>query len=96
MGFDIGDAARCRATFLDDAGNPVDPSTVQFQVKDPSANIDDFVYGVDPEVVKDGTGLYLVDVPLDEAGIWYYRWSCTGDVQAAEEDQFTVKQSEFD
>ena len=87
----MGDDVRCTGTFTDSDGAAIDPATVIFSVKDPSGNVDSYIYGVDAEVVKSATGVYYVDVDADESGDWWYRFHSTGTGKAAEEDRFVVE-----
>ena len=66
-------------------GANVDPATITFRTKDPSHNLSAHVYGVDPDVVKTGTGQYRYDLLLDEAGDWWLRWEGTGSNETAYE-----------
>ena len=93
--YDIGDLVRCTGTFTNAAGNAIDPTTVTFKVRDPPLNETEYVYGDDAEVVKDGVGVYHVDVSVDESGRWRYRWESTGTGQAAGEAEFSVRRSGF-
>ena len=93
--YDKGDLVRCTGTFTNSAGNPVDPTTVTFKVRDPPLNEMEYVYGVDAEVVRDDQGIYHVDVSVDESGRWRYHWQSTGTGQAAGEAEFSVRRSWF-
>ena len=48
---------------------------------------------VDGALVKDGTGVYHVDITTATAGQWTYRWEGTGTVQQADEGSFVVEAS---
>jgi hypothetical protein len=64
--------------------------------KDPSGNVTTLTYGVDAAVVKDGTGIYHVDVDVDEEGRWFYRCEGSGTTQQAVcEGEFLAQDSEF-
>lgn len=92
---DLGDLVRVTGTFSDpDDDTVMDPAVVKLSVKDPSENVETFVYGTDVEVVKSSTGVYYLDIDADEAGTWYYRWWSTGTGQAAEENSFEVRTAE--
>lgn len=93
--YDVGDLVRCTGTFTDADGTATDPDTVVFKVKDPSANTTSYTYDTDAEVIKSATGVYYVDVDLDEAGTWWYRFEATGAGQSAAEDNFYARQSQF-
>ena len=74
--YDIGNKIRITATFTDPLDNDakVDPDTVYCSVYTPSSEKTDYEYDTDDEVIKTGTGIYYMDVPLDESGNWYVRW----------------------
>lgn len=83
---DVGDLHRFTITFLDGAGVAADPTAVRVFWKSPDGVVSTpLVFGSDPEVVKDGVGLYHVDVILDQPGWWHPRWEGTGAVHAASE-----------
>jgi hypothetical protein len=88
--FNVGDLVRITGTWSDTAGTTVDPTTVTVYYKDPSSNITELVYGVDTDVVKSDTGIYYVDIDIDEPGNWYYRWKGVGVAQAADSDWFYI------
>lgn len=90
----IGSQPRLRVTFRLE-GIPTDPTAVSFFIKSPGDSAVEYVYGTDSEVVKESTGVYYMDVPLDESGRWDYRIVSTGTVVAAYEDHFFVEESLF-
>jgi hypothetical protein len=99
--YDLGDLVRCSteaengdAGFTDTDGEPMDPDAVFFKAKDPEGTvIGPYEYGTDAELVKDGPGLYHVDVDANKPGTWRYRFYSTGTGQAAKEGSFTVAPS---
>ena len=93
--YDVGDEIRCTGTFTDADGDAQDPASVFFSFEAPSdASVTQYEYGVDTEVVKSSTGVYYVDLSIDESGMWYYRWHSTGTGQAAGENYFYVREQE--
>jgi hypothetical protein len=94
--YDYGDAVRCSGSFTDASSVAVDPAAVFFQSKNPSGNITTLEYGVDAAVVKASVGHYYVDVNGNTPGFWFYRFYSTGSGQAADEDTFLIRSSEFD
>ena len=86
MRFDIGDRVRITATFTDLAGAVADPTTVALTVKAPDGTL------TSPSNSKDSTGVYHADVNPDASGTWWYRWTGTGALVAAEEGTFSVRQ----
>jgi len=97
--YDIGDRAKIYTStpFYDvDNAIDVDPTTVTFTVKTPAGVSTDYVYDIDPEVVKAGTGDYYMEINLFAAGSWYYRIAgidAGGDFMGASEGQLNVKTS---
>jgi len=91
--YDIGDLVKVSATFTDVTDDAIDPDVVIFAFKDPVGATTTYTYNEDAELVRDSLGTYHVNVSVDSAGTWYYRWSSTGTGQAAEEDHFVVRAS---
>ena len=94
--YDKGDLIRCTGTFTNAAGTETDPDDVFFKVRDPYRNIIvEYEYGVDAEVIKSSTGIYYSDVSGDVVGKYFYTYYSTGAGQAAGENDFNIKESEF-
>lgn len=96
--YDVGDLIRCSGAFTNISNVAVDPDNVHFKVRDPSLNTTSYQYGVDAEVVRDSVGNYHVDVDVDEAGYWWFRFyglAGDGSNQGAEEQVFKVAPSKF-
>jgi hypothetical protein len=59
--------------------------------KKPSASAPTVLtYGIDAALVKEATGKYYVDLLLDEAGLWKWRYESNGIVDSAQQDSFSV------
>ena len=59
--------------------------------KKPSASAPTVLtYGIDAALVKEATGKYYVDLLLDEAGLWKWRYDSKGIVDSAQQDSFSV------
>ena len=68
-----------------------DPTTLKFIYKKPTASSPTvLVYGVDTELVRESSGKYYVDLLLDEAGLWKWRYESSGIVDSAQQDHFSV------
>ena len=94
--YDVGDLVRVAGAFADSDDDDIDPIVVTFKFTDPSANTISYTYSTDPELKKESQGHYYVDISIDEAGTWFYRWESTGAVgQAAEENHFVVRESQI-
>lgn len=93
--FTRGDIARVSGTIAGTAN--LDPGTVYAQVMAPGGSVTTYQYGVDAAVNKPAVGIYYIDVSLDIAGTWYYRFYSTGTGQAVAADQsLVVQESIFD
>ena len=87
--YTLGGLLRMPATFK--VGTVLtDPTTITFKYLKPSAVLVTLIYGTDAALVKDSTGKYHVDLDLDEAGLWKWRYWSTGAVQAAAQGDFRV------
>lgn len=64
-----------KTPFSNFAGTAVDPDVVEFSYRIGNGAITTYVYGVDPELVRDGVGNYHVDIDSeDKQGTWTYSW----------------------
>lgn len=86
----IGALVRVAASFANAAGAPADPTIVRAKVKKPSGTVTSYLYGTDVELVRDGLGAFHLDINVDQAEEWCYRFEGTGAVQAVDENNFTV------
>lgn len=86
----LGDWVTLRATYTDRNGQEHQPGAVYFLVMTPSEALLDLW-----TMHYWGTGMYEVQFPASESGLWRYRSYSTGDGQAAEEGQLLVKESVF-
>lgn len=93
--YTIGKAVRATATIRDFNSALIDPTALVFKILDPSSVITSYTYGVDPEVVRDGVGVYHIDFEVTEKGTWYYRCEATGNVVVAEEHELLGAESKF-
>lgn len=88
---DVGEVVRVTGLFKDINEVLADPTAVFFSYIDPSGNTTNLQYLVNVALVKDSTGTYHVDIEVDEAGDYHYRWVSTGTGKGAEIGQFMVK-----
>jgi hypothetical protein len=91
--YEVGALVRATATFQV-GSTATDPSTITAIVRPPSGSSATYVYGTDAELVKDSTGVYHVDIDVNAAGRWVYRFAGSGAAQAAGEEIFIVEDSE--
>lgn len=93
MSVDVGDAQRSTVTFVT-SGTASDPTTVTAMLRSPSGTETSQVYGTTgSNVVRDGTGVYHLDVTWSTPGTWAMRWKGTGAVIAAVETTVDAKTS---
>jgi hypothetical protein len=92
--YDKGDLVRLSSSFKS-GGEYVDPTTVKFYIKDPSAKITTYEYGVGTDINKGSTGNYYIELVPSLVGIYYYKWESTGVGQSVEEGRFVVRFSNF-
>ena len=93
ISYDIGQAVRLWGTF-EAGGIPTDPGTITLKVQDPSGNEDTFTFA-SGQITRLSAGVYYKDIVVDESGTWYYNYTSTGAVAAAQEKSFSVDTSEF-
>jgi hypothetical protein len=97
MTYDKGDRARLLVEFRDLDGAASDPASVTLEVKPPDAPAVSYSNLLSPViVVRDGTGVYHMDIDLQTSGTWRYKWVGEGDLIAAEEGRLFVRPSYVD
>lgn len=74
---------------------PTDPTTVVAKLSAPDGTVTTYTYGSSAELTKTSTGVYLLTVTLNAAGLWWVRFTGTGAVKAAEDEAVLVKDSVF-
>lgn len=84
---DVGDVARVEAVF-ERNGSRIDPDTVAVKVKSPSGATTTYTYGTHAQLSRIAAGMYRLEVPVTEAGVWNWRYESTGEGQAAEQGAF--------
>ena len=91
--YDKGDLVRVTVTFSV-GGVTTDPTTITLKVKNPAGTVATYTYAL-AQIVKSATGIYYKDISVTTSGAWYYNFAGTGTVEAADENGFAVKASEF-
>ncbi len=94
--FAYGSLVRLTITFETATGAATDPAVVKAQVRAPQLQITTYTYGVDAQLTRTATGIYVIDVDANQVGTWFVRGFSTGSGQAAEETGFIVQESVFD
>ncbi|MBK1656830.1 hypothetical protein [Paracraurococcus ruber] len=79
----VGETARLRMTFADEAGAATDPTGLSVQARPPSGPA---LGGY--AVVRESAGSYYVDLPVTLAGAWAVTWSWTGPVPSVTAQRF--------
>ena len=90
---DIGDVRTLSCALTDAQDDPIDPTVLTFEVREPDGTVTTLVYTVDIEVTRDGVGEYHVDWLCAQAGAHYWGFTASGNVGAAEESTFLVRSS---
>ncbi|NBW17052.1 MAG: hypothetical protein EBR82_54655 [Caulobacteraceae bacterium] len=73
----------------------VDPAVVRLKIKTPVGVVTTFVQGVDAGMTKDSVGDYYYQYTPELEGRYAFRWEGTGSNSGAGEDNFDVKESQF-
>lgn len=81
-----GNLVRVTVTFQDLLGVDTDPTSVTAKVEDPGKVITTYTYLSTADIVRASTGVYYIDIDLDEGGIWKYRFEGIGNLKAASQD----------
>lgn len=90
----IGSVVRISVSVTDCATDLlVNPGTLLLKVRPPAAALYTLTYGVDASVKKDGDGIYHIDITLDKAGDWRWRWESAAPNVGAVEGELTVRAS---
>lgn len=77
-----------------DGVTPIDPDTVLLYVRTPDGIITEYTSATTPAVTHTGTGAYNLQLVVDQAGPWIYKFQGTGDVEITNPDvYFQVNQS---
>jgi len=91
--YEINQVVRTSASFLN-SGTLADPTTIEYKYKRPNGTIITYTSAC-AALVHDSTGIYHVDLTIDQAGSWYYRFSGSGVATGADEEIFNVIPSQF-
>lgn len=93
--YQTGNIIRLSVSFTNLAGAAVDPTTITFQVQDPSS-AQTTIVSPDARIIRDSLGNFHVDYTLpDLFGRYIYRFAGTGSITAAAEKVFVVLHSVF-
>jgi len=93
--FDKEEEITIRASFTRTSdGELADPDIVRFRYIAPGSAEVIKVFGTDPEIVKEATGIYSMPVAISDPGLWYWRID-DGGSKVADEGEFHVRLSLF-
>lgn len=85
-----GELVRVAGVFTNlETGEAIDPAVLTLAYKRPDEEVVTLTYGTDEEVVREEAGVYHVDIALDDAGVWRYRWQSGEDKVSVAEGQIT-------
>lgn len=89
--YDIGDRIKLEATFVNDAGVPVTPTSVALTIRYPDGTHTHHAYAVGPaDILEEDTGTFTLEITADQSGQHDFRWFGTGEGGGTEEGYFWV------
>jgi hypothetical protein len=89
--YDIGDLIKLEVRFINDAGDPAEPTTVKLTLLKPNGSyvFHDFA-DVGTTIVAEGEGVYSLTITAQYSGKHNFRWEATGPGAGSEEGYFWV------
>lgn len=72
--WDVHDGVKLKCEIRDENGALKDPAKLTFKIKPKGGTATVYVYGTDPEIVRESTGKYYVIWTWPSPGQWYYSW----------------------
>lgn len=91
----VGQVPRIAVSVKDASGSLVDPGGLVFKFRYDSGPITIKIFGIDPEVVRDGVGRFHIDLPLTEDGTLHFRFESNAVNSGAEEGKIAVAAGRF-
>lgn len=70
-----------------------DPTVLVFEIRAPGQDKVTYTYGVSPQLTRQSTGVYNLDIEPSESGLWRWRMEASGSIKAVREGTFTVSAS---
>lgn len=86
-----GQGIRLTGQFRDDVGRLADPNGIYVRIRTPDSVVVTYVYLTDSELVRLSTGVYYIDLDLEQDGCWAFAWGSTGALQALTDGTFDVR-----
>lgn len=88
--YDVGDRIPQSVAFtIDDVA--ADPTVLTCQVRKPDGTETTYTYVTDPEIVKDSTGTYHINIDAVQSGRYSGVWTGTGTAIGSERWEFAVR-----
>lgn len=85
--YDIGDLVILTASWQNESGVYVDPTTVTLKIQDPTGSTTNHAYGTS-NITKTATGRYRFEYKPTTRGNFVYRWEGTGTATATGQSSF--------
>jgi len=92
----IGQEVRLNASFTDSNDAFYDPTVLLFKLISPTGTLSTYQYGLNPEVIRDGVGVYYIDISVSQVGSYHWRWEADGANRTSLDGSFIVRDSIFD
>lgn len=95
MAVKVGASLELRCSFTDDDSALTDPSSVVFTLRVPVGTLTTYTFGVDAELTRESTGVYVITIILSAGGLHHYRFvGTTGGNVAVDEGYIAVDWSQ--
>jgi hypothetical protein len=92
----VGNVVQVYAKFKDKHNALIDPTTVSVKIRTPAGVDTTYTYGVNPEVLKESTGVYYINInTTGQTGTWFAKWTSTGTGQGVGQTNFTVEATDI-
>ena len=91
---DIGDILRTTARFTTSTASTAtkNPTSVKWRRVSPAGVVASYTFSAatGPVIVRDTTGVFHADVLATASGVYWYRWTSTGNITTSQEGSFQV------
>jgi hypothetical protein len=102
--YGLGQSVRVRSAFQNAGRKASNPEALKLTIKSPSGEISTVVFGdpqegdvtqINQRMIGESPvpGEFYADIDANEPGVWFYRWWSTGELQAAAESRFEVREA---
>lgn len=87
---------RILARIRNSDGDLVDPQSISFELKKPGdENYTVYTIATEIGITNESTGIYYIDLDLDQPGKWKYSWFTYGNPQSSYKSFFEVENSRY-